>query len=85
MIAYTHKRHAPEVCRAEHAHLSMGLLMCFLSVGGDAVGHDYEPVDSPWSLLFLDLLAVSAGAGMILLVLRWLGLAIPFLHQLGFA
>lgn len=59
--------------------------MYFLALGGDAVGHDPEPVGGPWSLLFFDLLAVSVGAGMILLVLRWLALAIPFLHQLGFA
>lgn len=48
------------------------------------MGHDYEPMGSPWSHLF-DLLAVSVGAGVVLLVLRWLGLVIPFLHQLGFA
>ncbi len=48
------------------------------------VGQDYEPAGGPWSLLF-DLLAVATGAGVILLMLRWLGLVIPILHQIGFA
>ncbi len=48
------------------------------------MGQDYEPAGGPWSLLF-DLLAVATGAGVILLMLRWLGLVIPILHQIGFA
>ena len=48
------------------------------------MGHDSEPIGGPWSLLF-DLLAVAAGAGATLLLLHWLGLAIPLLPRLGFA
>jgi hypothetical protein len=48
------------------------------------VGQDYEPPGGPWALIF-ELLAMTAGAAVILLMLRWLGLAIPLLHQIGLA
>lgn len=56
--------------------------MYFLPEEVGLVGHDYEPTGEPWSLLF-DLLAVATGAGVILLMLRWLSLTIPLLHQTG--
>ncbi len=48
------------------------------------MGQSDEPTNGLWSLLF-ELLAVAVGAGVILLMLRWLGAAIPFLHQIGLA
>ncbi len=48
------------------------------------MGQGGEPTNGLWSLLF-DLLAVAVGAGVILLMLRWLGAAIPFLQQIGLA
>jgi len=48
------------------------------------VGYDPESPHGPWSLFF-DLLAVAAGAGVILLMLHWLGLVFPLLYQIGLA
>lgn len=45
---------------------------------------DDDSAGGPCSVI-LDMLAGTVGAAIILLVLRWLGFAIPLLHQLGFA